>query len=86
MILGICFLVYNFFKMSAIVINLIINSNKLICKSNAVQEIKKEFQRYDNMKLSSVTMASEFNKGESVDITGLGSINPSINAFGNLAN
>ena len=86
MILGICFLVYNFFKMSAIVINLIINSNKLICKPNAVQEIKKEFQRYDNMKLSSVTMASEFNKGESVNITGLGSINPSINAFGNLAN
>ena len=86
MILGICFLVYNFFKMTAIVINLIINSHKLVFKANADKELKKEFKKYDNMKLSSVTMASEFNKGESVDITGLGSINPSINAFGNLAN
>ena len=72
--------------MTAIVINLIINSHKLVCKPNADKELKKEFKKYDNMKLSSVTMASEFNKGESVDITGLGSINPSINAFGNLAN
>ena len=86
MILGICFLVYNFFKMTAIVINLIINSNKLVYKHNAEEEIKKEFQRYDNMKLSSVTMASELNNGITADVSGLGSINPSINQFGNLAN
>ena len=86
MIFGICFLVYNFFKMTAIVINLIINSNKLVYKSNAEEEIKKEFQRYDNMKLSSVTMASELNNGITADLSGFGSINPSINQFGNLQN
>ena len=86
MILGICFLVYNFFKMTAIVINLIINSNKFVYKSNAEEEIKKEFQRYDNMKLSSVTMASELNNGITADLSGVGSINPSINQFGNLEN
>ena len=37
-ILGICFLVYNFFKMSAIVINFFINSKKIICNSNAEKE------------------------------------------------
>ena len=72
--------------MSAIVINIIINSNRLTCKSNADREIKKEFQRYDNIKLSSVTMASDLNNGASFDISGLGSINPSINPIGNLAN
>ena len=86
MILSICFLVYNFIKMSAIVINIIINSNRLNYKSNAEREIKKEFQRYDNIKLSSVTMASDLNNGASFDISGLGSINPSINPIGNLAN
>ena len=86
MILGICFLVYNFFKMCAIVINLIMNSNKLIYKPNASNEIKKEFQRYDNMKLSSVTMASDLNNGITADVSGLGSINPSINPIVNLAN
>ena len=72
--------------MTAIVINLIINSNKLVYKHNAEEEIKKEFQRYDNMKLSSVTMASELNNGITADVSRLGSINPSINQFGNLAN
>ena len=38
------------------------------------------------MKLSSVTMASELNNGITADVSGLGSINPSINQFGNLAN
>ena len=86
MILGICFLIYNFFKMSAIIINLIINSNKLVYQSNPEEKIKKIFQRYDNMKLSSVTMASELNKGESVGFSVLESIDPSINPIGNLAN
>ena len=71
--------------MSAIVINFFINSKKIICNSNAEKEIKNEFQRYDNIKLSSVTMASELNYGITVDISRLGSVNPSINQFGNLA-
>ena len=42
MYLGIIYLIYNFFKITAIVINLLINKKKLIIPYTADEDIKKE--------------------------------------------
>ena len=77
MALGICFLLYNFFKQTAIIINLIINSKKFIIQPNALQEIKKELQKYDHLKFSSTTMWTELKNGKSIEPNFLESISES---------
>ena len=84
MALGICFLIYNFFKQTAIIINLIINSKKFIIQPNALQEIKKELQKYDHLKFSSTTMWTELKNGKSIEPNFLESISDSNNFANNL--
>ena len=62
MIFGIIYLIYNFFKVFGIIINLLINSNKLNIPSNCSEEIKKELSKNNNLKNSSFNPYKENNK------------------------
>ena len=66
MIFGISYLVYNFFKTLAIVINLILNKNKLIIPAKNEEEIKNEvFSKNYSLKNSSYNPYKEdFSKNE----------------------
>ena len=62
MYLGIIYLIYNFFKITAIVINLLINKKKLIIPYTADEDIKKELIK-KNYKIKKNINNNPYNDG-----------------------
>jgi hypothetical protein len=82
MILGICYLVYNFFKVLAIIINILFNGKNLTIPYKIEEEIKKEFHKLkESMKMSKSEETFQTTKVKQNQITSksdyfMGSINP----------
>jgi len=83
MILGICYLIYNFFKILAIILNLLFNRKNLTIPYNIEDELKKEFQiQKESMKMSKpeedTYQTSKVNQNQTITKSGyfMGSTNP----------
>jgi len=83
MILGICYLIYNFFKILAIILNLLFNRKNLTIPYNIEDELKKEFRiQKESMKMSKpeedTYQTSKVNQNQTITKSGyfMGSTNP----------
>lgn len=82
MILGICYLIYNFFKVLAIVLNLLFNVKNLVISNKNSEELEKEFQLLkENMKMSrseDTYQTTKVNQNQTTSKSDyfMGSINP----------
>jgi hypothetical protein len=81
MILGICYLVYNFFKVLAIILNLLFNGKKLVISYKNEEEMKKEFlSMKESMKMLKLDTyeTTKVNQNQTTTKTGyfMDSINP----------